>query len=73
MKQGKTISGNIITLNKNVVKEISEQHVKQITFPNKQQANEYFTRYSITKQRGRKKERKTPQAKVYYSQLIIQL
>ena len=73
MKQGKTISGDIIALNKNVVKEISENHVKQITFLNEQQANEYFKRYNVCKTRGRKKLHTIPQATIYYNQLIIQL
>ena len=73
MKRGKTISGSIITLNKNIVKEISEQHVKQITFPNEQQAKEHFKRYNICKARGRKKLHEIPQATIYYNQLIIQL
>lgn len=73
MKQGKTISGDIIALNKNVVKEISENHVKQITFLNEQQAKEYFKRYNVCKARGRKKLHAIPQATIYYNQLIIQL
>lgn len=73
MKQGITVNGSIITLNNNIIKEISENHIKQITFPNEQQAKEYFKRYNICKTRGRKKLHKTPQATIYYNQLIIQL
>ena len=73
MKQGKTISGDIIALKKNVVKEINENHVKQITFLNEQQAKEYFKRYNVCKARGRKKLHTIPQATIYYNQLIIQL
>ena len=73
MKQGITINGEIITLNGNIVKEIGENHIKEITFPNEQDASVYFKRYRMCKVKGREKERKTPQAKVYYGQLIIQL
>lgn len=73
MKQGITVNGEIITLNGNTVKEISENHVKQITFLNEQQAKEYFKRYNVCKTRGRKKLHTIPQATIYYNQLIIQL
>ena len=73
MKQGITVNGEIITLNGNTVKEIGENHIKEITFPNEQDASAYFKRYRICKAKGRKKERKTPQATIYYNQLIIQL
>ena len=73
MKQGITVNGEIITLSGNTVKEISENHVKQITFLNEQQAKEYFKRYNVCKARGRKKLHTIPQATIYYNQLIIQL
>ena len=73
MKQGITVNGEIITLSGNTVKEIGENHVKQITFLNEQQAKEYFKRYNVCKTRGRKKLHTIPQATIYYNQLIIQL
>ena len=73
MKQGITVNGEIITLSDNTVKEIGENHVKQTTFLNEQQAKEYFKRYNVCKARGRKKLHTIPQATIYYNQLIIQL
>ena len=73
MKQGITVNGEIITLSGNTVKETGENHIKEISVPKEQDASADFKRYCMCKAKGRKKERKTPQAKVYYSQLIIQL
>lgn len=73
MKQGTTVSGSVITLNKNTVKIIDENHIKSITFQDENQAKEYFKRYNVCKIKGRKKLHKIPQATIYYSQLIIQL
>lgn len=76
MKQGKTVNNDIITLNKNVItiqSAIEPGCIAKIEFDTNQQANEYFKRFNISKPRGRKKERKSPQARVYYSQLIIQM
>ena len=74
MKQGTTVNGSIITLNNNTVSiiDLENNHMQSLHFITKEKAKEYFNRFNI-KPRGEKKERKTPQAKVYYSQLIIQL
>ena len=75
MKQGKTISGDIITLNGNTVSiiDLKNNHMQSTKFLTKEHADEYFKRYNVCKTRGRKKLHKIPQATIYYNQLIIQL
>lgn len=75
MKSKRDIEGNIVVVSGSILSRYdNNQKIKSITlFTNEEDAEKEFKRITnIPKKKGRTPIYKTPQAKVYYGQLIIQ-